>query len=183
MTKRSIYAASYILGCSLVVWCADARLAHAQGPVWRYEEVSISYPRGWERTDPANARQFSPSVSQQIPGSYFTRRAGGIIPRRLSAAVYSLGRVPEGVGIADVAEQLFSRIESQYPVVDRYAVSAQGPRLVTYRFQHSGDQVSQAIILFISSRGGLYFLEVTGHRRDEDLLTGEARQLVHSVRY
>ena len=163
------------------LWTPQA--TRAQGPTWTYQGVAVTYPAGWKSADPSGAKQYSPSAATRIPGSFFTRRAAGVLrARNLSASVYSMGPLGPGAELWQIADRLGNRTEASYEVVDRYAFAADGPFMLAYRFQNSGDPVTQAVILFAGPQRMVFMLEVTGHRDDEALLLGEARQLTHSIR-
>ena len=74
-----------------------------------------------------------------------------------------------------------ARMSEGYQVIDRYGLSSRGVYSISYRFTHSGDPVTQTVVLFRDSRDWVHLLEVTGHRKDEELLLGDSRQLAHSI--
>lgn len=148
--------------------------------------VTIHFPESWSRrTGEAAGRTkyYSPTARQAIPQSQFKRRGGGFVPgRNLTAQVYLITQEPYN---DEQFLQLVGRINAQmsegYQVIDRYELSSRGIYSISYRFTHSGDPVTQTVVLFRDSLGRVHFLEVTGHRKDEGLLLGDGRQLVHSI--
>ena len=101
----------------------------------------------------------------------------------LTAAIYLLSEEKEeDLTGTDIGSLMRGRVGQQYTVFEEYPLPERDIVAYGYRFQHTGDPVSQVVIFFGDADGRVFMLEVTGHRRDEELLVGEGRQLAHSIR-
>ena len=118
-----------------------------------------------------------------MDGSQFRRRTGGVLRARyLTTQAYRFDSKPSSSEeFLEIVSLVFNKVADNYTVVDRYDLEVRGLYSIVYRFQHSGDPVSQALIAFQDNVGWIYLIELTGHRKDEDTLKGDARQVVHSI--
>lgn len=156
----------------------------AQSTVWTSPEVTTRIPLhdAWEQHEGTDVRMYAERQGRLLIGPMFGRRAGGILRvRQINLAVYQLGPVEHPDRFPLLVQALERRISESLSLILSEPQVRSGIALMAYRFLHTGDPVTQAAIVFMDREGMLLMVEVTGHRRDEELVLGEARQVAHAV--
>ena len=158
----------------------------AQSAVWTSPEATVRIPLhdDWNKHDGRDLRIYAERQGRFVVGEIFARRAGGILRQRnLNMMVYHLGEVDGPESLSFIFHTAAERLSQSYQVVEQERHLRRGIHFIAYRFIHSGDPVTQAMILFMDRNNVAFMVEVTGHRRDEDILMGEARQIAHSIEH
>lgn len=169
-------AVAMLLGTSLAV-CGQTQ-------VWVNPEatVRVPLPRGWHEHDGRDLRVYAERQGRYVVGPMFSRRAAGTLRvRNLSFVVYGLGSLEDQSQLYDLFASAERRVRQSFPVVLTEIDARPGISWLVYQFQHTGDPVTQAALFFADRNNSVYMIEVTGHRRDQQLLLGEARQILHSI--
>ena len=85
-----------------------------------------------------------------------------------------------GSSVNQFIDFLVTRLQGQGLEVQRRYYDNIQKGFVQYRFMHSGDPVSQVAII-VGAATGIFYIEVTAPREDEERLQGEALQILNSV--
>jgi len=163
--------------------CLGVSLAEAK-TFWRSPDgaIVLLLQENWKRTDPAKAMQYDSNyASQAIPGSFHSLRSGGIIrPRYITFSVYLFSGI-EGNRIEDFIYLVGQKLlERNYEIVTVH-FDKQAKGYIHYRFIHTGHSVSQVYIL-VGVSNGIYGIEVTAPRQDEERLKEEAMEIFNNIK-
>ena len=150
---------------------------------WRSSDgaVLLSLHDKWNQTRIAGAKEFDPYLtSKVIPGSDHALHVGGILQKRyISFSVYSSSSI-EGNKVEQVINLVSQQLREQNCDVIDVHFDKQGKGYIFYRFTHTGDPVSQVLIL-VGVSTGQYAIEINAPRRDEEKLKEEALKIFSNL--
>lgn len=152
------------------------------GPTWIAPSgsVAVTYPEGWEEMPNRRTKEYSENTPEPIPGSIFGKQTkGGFQSRGISSRVYDFGQLQRGTSLRSMTQLMEEQLSKKYEVVDSGHQENVG--FIVYRFVHSRDSVTQGTILFAGRDNSIYFLEITGHRDDEQEITRTIRYVYDRI--
>lgn len=176
-SSRSLAAALMIVQTLGATWYSAAAIP------WRSPDgsLAISLHDGWERGAPEDNKVYDPRAQSQIlPGSAHRLYTGGWLSRRfITLQVVQMSGF-RGDAVPQLMQALVQRLQGQgLEVVRTYYDNIQ-KGFVHYRFTHTGDPVSTYAVL-VGTAGGIFYIELNAPREDEDILVGEALQVLNSA--
>ena len=160
-----------------------ANPACAHGTSWRSPDgaIAVSFPDGWVKGTLPGVKEYdSASSAKYLRGSFHHLYVGGLIARRyITFQVAQMGDLA-GAAVPKMVDALGDAMRKRgFEIVRTYSADpVKG--YIRYRFLHTGDPVSQYVLL-VGAETGIFYIEITAPRQDEARLEGEALQLLSSV--
>jgi len=159
-------------------------LTIAKEIIWKSPEGSLEILLGpkWKLDDRTKWKQYSsdPNIPY-LPGASYSFYAGGNFPpRNVTLSIIFFKSIGKSM-IDSIIKTVSSSIKQQGNEVLNSEYDGKWQGLIFYRFNHSGDPVSQMMI-FIETAAGLFILEVNSARKDESILSQECAKIRKSIK-
>ena len=173
--------ATRVVTAVLILFSAVPILA---GTTWKSPDgaISIYLHDEWQKRLPGSTKIHNTKGSDMIvSGSQHRLFLGGFLARRYLSLQVAKYPADANHKIDELTGLVVARLRAQGLAVVQQFSDGRIKSWVLYRFLHSGDPVSQTMIL-VRAPETVYLLEMTAPRKDEERLRGESLQVFNSIK-